>query len=261
MRLGSVRPPRLRTTETEAAERHATWMELFYDLVFVVGVANLAQRLLGNPDLGGILAFVGLFVPLWWAWAGYTFYADRFDTDDLGQRLLAVCQMVAIAMMAVSISGGVADSSIAFALSYVAARAVFLAMNYRARRHIPAVHELLTGYLRGHSVAAAIWLVSVFVPTPGRFILWGVGLAIDFATPFAMRKVQAKVPLDVSHLPERFGLFTILVLGESIAADTWIDRPAILEGLGDERPWWAPGPLDEVPRWIDRILPNVKFAH
>jgi low temperature requirement protein LtrA len=67
-------------------------------------------------------------------------------------------------------------------------------------------------------VAAGLWLISVFIPSPARYVLWALGLIVDLATPYRMRRIQATVPLDVAHLPERFGLFTILVLGESIAA-------------------------------------------
>ncbi len=190
----------------------------------MVAVAALGHRLLVNHTWSGAAAFVGLFIPLWWSWASFTFYADRYDTDDLGQRLLAVAQMVAIALMAASISGDESGSSVAFAASYLLARAVLLGMYVRAYRHIPESRNLVAGYLRGFTLGGIPWVMSLWVPEPWRFVLWGVGLAIDFVTPFVLRKVQARVPLSVSHLPERFGLFTILVLGESIAA--------VVAGLG-----------------------------
>lgn len=218
LKLSALRPPSLRTKETEAEHRSATWLELFYDLVFVVAVAALGHRLLLDHDWNGALTFAGLFVPLWWSWASFTFYADRYDTDDLGQRLLAVAQMIAIALMAASISGGESDSAAAFAVAFVLARLVLLTMYSRAYRHVPPTRPLVAGYLRGFTLGGAFWLVSIWVPDPWRFILWGIGLAIDFATPYILRKTQAQVPLSLSHLPERFGLFTILVLGESIAA-------------------------------------------
>jgi low temperature requirement protein LtrA len=211
-----LRPPALRTRASEH-ERSASWLELFYDLVFVVAVANLGKRLLDDVDLAGTLSFVGLFIPLWWAWASFTFYVDRYDTDDLGQRVLAVFQMIAVALMAASISGDT-DSTAAFAASYVLARVVLILMYVRARRHVVETRELVTGYIQGFSIGAGIWLLSVAVPGPWRFFLWAIALAVEFGTPFYFRKIQAKVPLDASHLPERFGLFTILVLGESIAA-------------------------------------------
>ncbi len=218
MRLTGLRPPRLRTAETEAEEHRVTWLELFYDLVFVVAVAQLGHRLLIDHSWQGALGYVGLFIPLWYAWAQFTFYADRYDTNDLGQRLLAIAQMIAIALMAASISGDEADSMTAFAVAYVLARAVLIIMYVRAYRHVMPTRKLVGGYLKGFSIGGLIWLASIWVPSPVRFIVWGVGMLVDFATPWVNRREQAKVPLDVAHLPERFGLFTILVLGEPIAA-------------------------------------------
>ena len=171
MRTTMLRPPRLRTVETEAIERRVTWTELFYDLVFVVAVAGLGRRLLEDTSWTGFWSFAGLFVPLWWAWAGFTFYADRYDTDDLGQRLLAVAQMVTVALMAASISGGAAEPLVAYALSFVAARTILIVMYLRARRHVPDTRQLVTGYTKGMSLAVLFWLVSVFVPEPARYVL------------------------------------------------------------------------------------------
>ena len=218
--IAALRPPSLRTRET-GAHRQATWLELFYDLVFVVAVGRLAIRLIDAQkahtlSADDIFAFVGLFVVIWWTWAGFTFYADRFDTDDLGQRLLAMVQIVTIALMAASVTAGPSESMVAFALSYIAARLVLVTMYVRARYHVPETRVLITGYLRGMIAAIVLWFISVFVPEPGRFILWGIGMLVDFVTPYIMRKEQAKIPLDVTHLPERFGLFTILVLGEPV---------------------------------------------
>ena len=92
-------PPRLRTLDDED-ERHATWLELFFDLVFVVAVAQLADGLAADPSVHGFLVFAGLFVPVWWAWVGYTFYADRFDTDDRLHRILMIAGMFGVAVLA-----------------------------------------------------------------------------------------------------------------------------------------------------------------
>lgn len=217
MRFSTLRPPRLRT-KSEEGERSATWLELFYDLVFVVAVARVGGRLLDDPSGEGVLVFAGLLIVIWWTWAGFTFYADRFDTDDLGQRLLAMIQIVTVALMAAAVSSGESQSTRAFAVSYIAARLVLITMYLRARYHVSETHALITGYVRGMSVAVSLWVISVFIPEPWRFIFWGVGMVIDLVTPYIMRKEQAGVPLDVTHLPERFGLFTILVLGEPVAS-------------------------------------------
>ncbi|MER3589952.1 MAG: low temperature requirement protein A, partial [Mastigocladus sp. ERB_26_1] len=81
-----LQPPRLRIGEDSEEERHATWLELFYDLVFVVAVSQLAHNLKENVSLAGYLGFVFLFIPVWWSWIGTTMYANRFDSDDIGRR-------------------------------------------------------------------------------------------------------------------------------------------------------------------------------
>jgi low temperature requirement protein LtrA len=157
---------------------------------------------------------------VWWLWASHTFYADRYDTDDLVYRFLAGGQMVAIAILAASVSTGPAGSTVVFAAAYAAARVLLLLQYARAYKYVPSTRQLVRGYLTGFGIAATLWILSIFVPEPQRFWLWGLALGIDLATPFLVRKVQAAAPLDVSHLPERFGLFTILVLGETIVAVT-----------------------------------------
>ncbi|MGB8360467.1 MAG: low temperature requirement protein A, partial [Acidimicrobiia bacterium] len=198
-------------------KRSATWLELFYDLAFVVGVAVLSGRLLGAITGPTLASYFAYFALLWWLWASHTYYADRYDTDDLVYRLLATGQMLAVVVIAAALAGA-ETSTAAFAVGYAAARWLLVVMYWRAHRHVPDTRTLVRGYLVGFGTAAILWTAAIFVPDAARFALWSIALAIDLATPWVMRREQAKVPLDVSHLPERFGLFTILVLGESISA-------------------------------------------
>lgn len=229
MKLAAIKPPTLQT-ETEG-ERNATWLELFYDLVFVATVAMLGIRLAHDTSVTGWLSYAGYFLLVWWLWASHTFYADRYDTDDLVYRLLAGGQMVALAILAASVSTGPSGSTVVFAAAYAVARILLLLLYARAYKFVPATRDLVRGYLIGFGAAAALWLVSIFIPTPARFWVWGLAIAIDLATPFVMRRAQAAAPLDVSHLPERFGLFTILVLGETIVA--------VAVGLGHVEWQWS----------------------
>ncbi|HEU5113697.1 MAG TPA: low temperature requirement protein A [Acidimicrobiia bacterium] len=215
--MSRIAPPRLQTT-AEGGHRTATWLELFYDLAFVVAIAILGERLLDDTTWTGFWSFFGYFALLWWLWASHTFYADRYDTDDLVYRLWAAAQMVAVLVMAASLAHGPSESTTVFAAGYAGARLVLLALYWRVYRHVAETRRLVTGYLIGFGAAAVVWVASVFVPDPARFVLWGIALAIDLATPWVVRRQQATVPLDESHLPERFGLFVILVLGESLAA-------------------------------------------
>src|SRR3954454_15208921 len=94
-------PPRLRVVEESEAERRATWLELFFDLVFVVAIASLAEVLHDDPDWGGVARFAGLSVPVIWTWMNFIFYADQFDTDDVPYRLPRFAAMVPPAAPAV----------------------------------------------------------------------------------------------------------------------------------------------------------------
>ncbi|MFL6486770.1 MAG: low temperature requirement protein A [Nitrososphaera sp.] len=200
------------------ASRHATWLELFYDLVFVVVIFQLAHNLEEDFSLYGFLGFLALFVPVWWSWTGAAFYATRFDTDDLGHRILILLQMVGAAAMAVNVSDGLGNDSAGFALSYAAVRIILVVEYIRAGKNksFSSATPLIRRYSRGFLCAAIVWIISVFIPLPFRFVLWGIGLAIDFAMPITAGRLQSQFAPHISHLPERMGLFTIIVLGESV---------------------------------------------
>jgi low temperature requirement protein LtrA len=82
------RTPSLRSSSDEEQLRHASWVELFFDLVFVVVISELSHTLAAHLSWVGFLQFAALFVPCWWAWTIYTFYVDRYDTDDVLYRVL-----------------------------------------------------------------------------------------------------------------------------------------------------------------------------
>jgi hypothetical protein len=98
-----LEPPRLRTAEDPGEERHATWFELFFDLVFAAAVSQLAVSLGRRPDGATFARFAALFVLVVWPWVLYTLYSNRFDTDDLIFRLAKSGAMVAIAAVAVTL--------------------------------------------------------------------------------------------------------------------------------------------------------------
>jgi len=210
-------PPRLRLPTT-ARDRHATWLETFYDLVFAVAVGALAGRLGADVSVPGALRFLALFVPIWWAWLGHTVYATRFDTDDVPQRLYTFGIMLAAAAMALQVPRAFEGASAGFAAAYVGARASLLLLYLRARRSVPAARAIVDLYLAGFGGGVALWAASIVTPPPARYILWAAGLAVDLATPWLGRPRLRRAPVDTAHLPERLALFTLIVLGETIAA-------------------------------------------
>jgi low temperature requirement protein LtrA len=197
--------------------RKVSWLELFYDLVYVATIVQLGNKLSEDVSPEGFLGFVLLFIPIWWVWMGTTFYANRFVADDLTHRLLVFAQIFIISTLAIHVFDGLGDTSAGFALAYAAARGVLVLMYLRAARFVEVARPLARRYALGFTVAALIWLVSAFVPPPLRFILWGVGLLIDFYTPLSPEslRLQKLLPPSPHHLPERMGLFTIIVFGES----------------------------------------------
>ena len=226
-------PPRLRSGDT-LEHRHATWLELFFDLVFVTAVARLGETLVEHPDTAGFLRFAGLFVPVAWAWMGFTYYANRFDTDDVPYRATVSAAMLAVGAMAVAGGEIGAGWSTRFAIAYVAVRLFLLVLYWRARSHVPDARSAINAYLVGFGLGVALWIVSLAVPAPERYALWALGLAAEFVTPLAGWGAISATPIDRRHLGERFGLFTIIVLGEAVVA---VVSGTQLEG-------WATAPVE-----------------
>jgi low temperature requirement protein LtrA len=214
-----LEPPRLRTLrEDEADERRATWLELFFDLVFVAAVGQLANALSAEPTATRFFEFLGLFVPVWWAWMGFTFYANRFDTDDLPYRLLTLLAMFAVAVVATTVPGVFEGATVGFPLAYVGVRSILFVLYVRARRHVPEARGLATTFLLAFGTGIAIWLVSLAVPQPWNYVLWGCALTLELSAPIVAWRQIPRAPIHPRHIPERFGLLTLIVLGESVLA-------------------------------------------
>ncbi len=214
-------PPRLRTTGDPDEHRHATWFELFFDLVFAAAVAQLGAPLVHEPSAAVFARFAALFVVVVWAWVLYTLYANRFDTDDLIFRLAKSGAMLAIAAIAVNLHRVMSGQggTVGFAAGYVVLRSLLICLYIRARRHVAGEGRRLTDiYILGYSATTLLWLVSIFVPSPFRYVLWGLAMVIDLAVPTRAWAALKARSIVISHLTERFGTFFIIVLGESVVA-------------------------------------------
>jgi len=212
------RPQVLRDRTEE--NRTSTWLELFFDLCFVVAVAALARGLHDDPTLAGALRFLGLFVPVWWAWMGFTWYATAFDNDDVLYRVTMLAAMLCILWLAASVESVAAGDSTGFVLAYAGLRLLLVGLFVRARRYASTVRRFCTVYVVGNSLGAILWLGSLLLPEPVRYFAWAAALAVELLTPILA--VQAlpdpKMSFHPEHIPERYGLFTLIVLGESVLA-------------------------------------------
>ena len=208
------KPPELRTEETRSSSR----LELFFDLAYVLCVAELATSLLTDLDWDGVLKFVALFTVVWLSWSQYTLHNNRFDTDDLILRFGKLGAMLAILGAAASMSGATSDKIVPFTCSYALGRVILAGLYSRAWRHVSTARGTTSVYLVAMSAVAALWLVSLAFPTPLKFVLWGVAVVIDVAAPIVAGRRPGRAPLHLEHLPDRYGLLVLLVLGEVIAS-------------------------------------------
>lgn len=209
-----VLPPKLRTEE----ERTASRLELFFDLAYVLVIAELAQVFTKDLTIHGAAVFVALFTITWWSWVTTTLYANRFDTNDVIYRIAKLGGTVAVMGMAASAQEAVGTKAVIFAASYLATRVLLLALYARAYRHVSEARATIVIYLVGTGVSAIAWTASLVVPANVRYILWAVGVIVEAVAPLIAIRFGGGVPLHLEHLPERFGLFVILVLGESVAS-------------------------------------------
>ncbi len=206
--------------------RTVSFLELFYDLVYVMLIAEVAHTLAEHVDGAGLLHFVFLFVMVWWAWLNGTLYHDLHGNNDVRTRIFTFLQMITVAAMTVFAHDALGESSVGFALSYAAFLAVLGYLWWRTGVYDHLHKPLSTPYVRGFLVAFALFIVSVFVAAPLRFYLWGAALIMSLLLPFisSWRQELTEEETDAMEQSftmsasgkERFGLFTIIVLGEVI---------------------------------------------
>jgi hypothetical protein len=199
-------------------ERHASWLELFFDLVFVVAVAELARQLVldtawaasaSSPACScGLHRVAGIHVlrrPVRHRRRPVPHGHAHRDAGHRGARGADPRRRHR-------------PHDAGFVVAYVILRSLLIGLYLRAWRSAPEARPLIARYAGGYSVSVVLWLVSLLVDPPVRYVLWGVGLAIEYAMPVLAQRIHARLPVDPSHVPERFALFTVIVLGESVTA-------------------------------------------
>ncbi len=224
-----VSPPPLRTANGhDLDERRASWLELFFDLVFAGAVAQLAGAFQEHPGLATLARFLMLFTPIWWLWVQLTFYADRHESDDVGHRAAFLTAILLCVGLAASGPRALAGNTLGFVVFFVCLRAVQLALYARARRHLPATRALYTWYLIFFGAGGVLWVSSLAVTGPARYAFWVGGLLSDAVGATAMMSSRRRVPVNPTHLTDRFQIFVLIVIGESVAR---------LISAATQRPW------------------------
>ncbi|MEO1164085.1 MAG: low temperature requirement protein A [Chloroflexota bacterium] len=198
-------------------DRTIGWLELFYDLVYVASLIQVGNFLSDNLTFLGFGQFLVLMFVLWWSWGGETLYQNRYVADDIWHRILVFIQMFGVATMGLSVSGAFGDLSVQFAIGYILVRVMTILMYVRTYFSHPESQSYAMRYMVGFGVGVAIWIISIFLPTDIQWIAWLVAIifeALWWARPVLVDEIENWGP-DDHHMLERFGIFTIIVLGEA----------------------------------------------
>ena len=198
-------------------EKRATWLELFYDLIFVAAFIQLGNGLSQNVSVAGYAAFFAMFAPLWISWTGFTFYENRYTVDDFLHRTVVLLQMFAVAGMAISAPAVLEGKTVAFSAAAGTSQLLVVVMYMRSSAQVAEAKSYSRYWGGTFAVAGALWLGSAFVQGPLVFGMWVVATLLVLASPLSpqSRALQERFPLDFEHLGERYALLTLIVLGES----------------------------------------------
>ena len=210
--------------------KRVSWVELYLDLVFVLAVGQLTHVIVAEPERSSVWIALGLFVTLWWTWVGFAVLYNRHGADEPLQRLLFLAGSVPAGVAAVAIDPASGGDSTVFALSLAATRLVLAASMIAAGGRTNLLGQRIT---RACLASAALFVVSIWVPGPFRYMLWAIAIAVESGAMLAEDRAAARrlrrdqdlaaltpedpsEALDAHHFAERFGLFLIILLGEVV---------------------------------------------
>lgn len=216
------------------AHRTATVLELFFDLVFVVAIARAAAGLhhaIGADHvMAGLAGFGMVFFAIWWAWVNFTWFASAYDCDDVPYRIAVFVQITGALILAASITQMFEERhpNLATIIGYVVMRLALVAQWLRAASSDPDRRQTALRYATGISILQIAWLAPLAEPS-----LWTsaflVLATLEMALP-AWAERTGRTTWHRHHIAERYGLFTIIVLGESILAATLAIEAAVAGG-------------------------------
>ncbi len=236
-------------------EQRATFFELFFDLVYVFAVTQLSHHLLGDISWSGAAQTAFMLVALYWAWNYTTWMTNWFDPDTVPVRLVLVFVMLASLLMAVAIPDGFGEHALLFACAYsglqIGRNAFVVAVTPRGR-----FNQNFRQILAWSVLSAPLWVGGGIADDEAlRWVLWLGALGLDLAGPLVTywlpgvgRTPMSQWQIEGAHFGERFQLFVIIVLGESIvlagatASDTGLSLEVVaallLAFLSSTALWW-----------------------
>ena len=228
----------MRARSADEPHRVATPLELFFDLCFVVAVAQAAAPLhhsvAQNHAGHGVQSYLMVFFAIWWAWMNFTWFASAYDTDDDVYRITTLVQIAGALVLAAGVGPAFEDGDFAvITAGYVIMRMALVAQWLRAARADPRRRRTTIRYAIGVTAVQILWLLRLLLSDgfAGHVAVFVLLVLAELAVPiWAELAPGGPTTYHPHHIAERYGLFTIIVLGESVAAATMAFRGALDEG-------------------------------
>jgi len=227
---------RMSARDTAEAHRASSPLELLFDLVFVVAIAQVAAQLAHAIADGHALETVGpylmVFFAIWWAWMNFTWFASAYDTDDVPYRALVLVQMAGVLILAAGVPAafsGVDGGYTAVTVGYLVMRVGLVALWLRAGIQHPEGRATAFRYAAAISVVQVLWVARLALPDGGPWWVFVLIALADLSVPLWAERT-GHTAWHPHHIAERYGLFTIIVLGESVLASTVGVQNALDEG-------------------------------
>ena len=204
--------------------RAATPLELFFDLVFVVAIAQAASSFhhafAANHIGDGIITYLLVFFAIWWAWINFTWFASAYDSDDVAYRLIVFVQLAGALILAAGVTSAFENDSWGIPITgYVVMRLATVVQWLRVARADHAHKPAAVRYAVGITIVQIGWCLAYFLPESAFYPAFIIGLLFELGVPI-WAESTAPTTWHAGHIAERYGLFTIIVLGESILAAT-----------------------------------------
>ena len=222
----------MRSRHPGETHRVSTPLELLFDLCFVVAVAQAAAGLdhgfIENHVGSAVVAYLMTFFAIWWAWMNFTWFASAYDTDDVPYRVLVLVQIAGSLVIAAGIPRVFADQDVTvIVIGYVIMRLALVTQWLRAAAADPPHRRTATRYAVGVAMVQVYWVLLLFLPH-GVWLIAGflMGAALELTVPVIAER-PAATTYHPHHVAERYGLFTVIVLGESVTAATLAFQDAL----------------------------------
>jgi low temperature requirement protein LtrA len=213
--------------------RSATVLELFFDLCFVVAVAQAASALhheVAADHVGdGVVGYAMVFFAIWWAWMNFTWFASAYDTDDVAYRLTTLVQIAGALILAAGVPDAMDGSDFAvITFGYVVMRLAMVTQWLRAAAADPPHRHSSLRFAAGIALVQLGWVLRLLLPEGLGMASFLVLAAAELVVPILAERA-APTTWHPQHIAERYGLFTLIVLGECVLASTLAIQSALAE--------------------------------